>query len=139
MNINDIFGDLFGDIFGGRQRRGGKSRGADLRYNLGISFEEAAFGCEVQVKVPKPKRCEVCQGRGAKEGSERTCPTCGGQGEVRFTQGFFSVSRTCNQCGGAGRIITNPCPACGGAGKLEAETTLTVKIPPAWTPGRGCG
>jgi len=130
VNLNDIFGDLFGDIFGGRQRRGGKSRGADLRYNLDISFEEAAFGCEVQVKVPKPKRCEVCQGRGSKEGSERTCPTCGGQGEVRFTQGFFSVSRTCSQCGGAGRIITDPCPACGGQGKLDAETTLTVKIPP---------
>jgi molecular chaperone DnaJ len=131
VNINDIFGDLFGDIFGGRGRaRGGKTRGSDLRYNLDLSFEEAAFGCEVQVKVPKPKRCEVCEGRGARAGAERVCPTCQGAGELRFTQGFFSVSRTCNQCNGAGRIITDPCPACGGAGKLEAESTLTVKIPP---------
>lgn len=130
VNINEIFGDLFGDIFGGRSRgRGGKARGADLRYNLDISFEEAAFGCEVQVRVPKPKRCEVCEGRGARSGSERVCPTCQGAGELRFTQGFFSVSRTCNQCNGAGRIITDPCPACGGAGRLEGESTLTVKIP----------
>ncbi len=131
VNINDIFGDLFGDIFGGARgrQRGGKQRGSDLRYNLQISFEEAAFGCEVQVKIPKPKRCEVCEGKGSKSGSERTCPTCAGAGEVRFTQGFFSVSRACSQCHGSGHIITDPCQVCGGAGKLDGETTLTVKIP----------
>ncbi|MGQ0503926.1 MAG: DnaJ domain-containing protein, partial [Myxococcaceae bacterium] len=109
-SINDIFGEIFGDIFGGRGRqRGGRQRGADLRYNLEISFEEAAFGCEVQVKIPKPKRCEKCEGSGSKDKELRTCPTCGGSGEMRFTQGFFAVSRPCNQCGGAGKIVSNPC------------------------------
>lgn len=136
VNLNDIFGDIFGEIFGGgRQKRGGRSRGADLRYNLEISFEEAAFGCEVPVKIPKPKRCEACDGKGGKDGSVRTCPTCGGQGEIRFTQGFFAVSRPCNQCGGAGQIITDPCPKCRGQGKYDAESQLTVKIPPGVNTG----
>ncbi|MFL5318385.1 MAG: molecular chaperone DnaJ [Myxococcaceae bacterium] len=131
QTINDIFGDLFGDIFGGRRReRGGRQRGADLRYNLEISFEEAAFGCEVQVKIPRPKRCEACDGSGSKTNQRRTCPTCGGAGELRFTQGFFAVSRPCNQCNGAGQIVTDPCNKCQGAGKIESESTLTVKIPP---------
>jgi len=127
--INDIFGDIFGEIFGGGRRSGGRSRGADLRYNLEISFEEAAFGSEVAVKIPKPKRCEVCSGTGSKSGSPRRCPTCGGAGELRFTQGFFSVSRPCNQCGGSGQIITDPCSRCGGAGNYSAESQLRVKIP----------
>ncbi|MGA9519880.1 MAG: molecular chaperone DnaJ [Myxococcaceae bacterium] len=129
-NINDIFGEIFGDIFGaGRPRRGGRARGADLRYNLEIAFEEAAFGCEVQVKIPRPKRCEPCEGTGSASKQTRTCPTCGGAGEVRFTQGFFAVSRTCNQCSGVGKVVADPCTVCSGRGKLESETTLTVKIP----------
>jgi molecular chaperone DnaJ len=127
-NINDIFGDIFGEIFGGR-RSGGRNRGADLRYNLEISFEEAAFGSEVQVKIPKPKRCEICGGTGSKGASPRRCPTCGGAGELRFTQGFFSVSRPCNHCGGSGQVITDPCPRCRGAGTYQAESQLKVKIP----------
>ncbi|MBI3185305.1 MAG: molecular chaperone DnaJ [Myxococcales bacterium] len=131
VNLNDIFGDIFGEIFGGgRRSRTRTSRGSDLRYNLEISFEEAAFGCEVQVKVPRPKRCEACGGTGSRSKEGRTCPTCGGAGEVRFTQGFFSISRTCNHCGGTGAVITDPCGSCRGAGKVESETALTVKIPP---------
>ncbi len=129
-NINDIFGDIFSDIFGGTRRgRTSRSRGADLRYNLEISFEEAAFGHEVQVKIPKPKRCEVCSGTGSKSGGRRRCPTCGGAGELRFTQGFFSVSRPCTQCGGAGELIADPCTQCGGAGRYNGEAQLSVKIP----------
>lgn len=129
-SINDIFGEIFGDIFGaGRARRGGKARGSDLRYNLEISFEEAAFGCEVQVKIPRPKRCDVCDGTGSKSRQLRTCPTCGGAGEVRFTQGFFAVSRACNQCSGVGQIVSDPCETCNGRGKTDSESMLTVKIP----------
>ena len=128
-SINDVLGEIFGDIFGGGRRAGGRHRGADLRYNLEISFEEAAFGCEVQVRVPKPKRCETCSGTGSKSGSLRRCPTCGGTGELRFTQGFFSVSRPCNQCGGAGQVISDPCERCKGAGSYQAEAQLKVKIP----------
>src|SRR6202158_2791932 len=128
--INDIFGDIFGEIFGGARRPGGRNRGTDLRYNLEITFEEAAFGSEVQVKIPKPKRCEVCTGPGSKSGTPRRCPTCGGTGELRFTQGFFAVSRPCNQCGGAGQIVSDPCAKCRGAGRYESESQLAVKIPP---------
>jgi molecular chaperone DnaJ len=131
VNLNDIFGEIFGEFFG--QRGGGRmarNRGADLRYNLELKFEEAAFGCEVQVKLPRPKRCEACEGTGSKSKQQRTCPTCGGAGEVRFTQGFFAVSRPCNQCGGAGRIVADPCKECRGVGKVAGESSLTVKIPP---------
>jgi len=118
VNINDIFGEIFGDIFGGGRRRGGgRSRGQDLRYNLEIGFEEAAFGSEVTVKIPRPKQL-------------RTCPTCGGAGEVRFTQGFFAVARTCSQCNGAGKVVSDPCKACKGSGTTDAVTELSVKIPP---------
>ncbi len=132
VNINDIFGEIFGDIFGGggRQRGGARNRGADLRYNLEIGFEEAAFGTEVTVKIPRPKRCDVCEGTGSKTKQRRTCPTCGGAGEVRFTQGFFAVARTCNQCGGSGQAVADPCKTCKGSGKTESITELSVKIPP---------
>jgi molecular chaperone DnaJ len=96
---------------------------------LEISFEEAAFGTEVQVKIPKPKRCDTCHGSGSKSGARKTCATCGGSGELRFTQGFFAVSRTCHQCGGSGQTISDPCPTCKGAGKVEAVSQLAVKIP----------
>lgn len=130
-NINDIFGEIFGDIFGGggRQRRA-RNRGADLRYNLELTFEEAAFGSEVSVKIPRPKRCEACEGTGSKSKQQRTCPTCGGAGEVRFTQGFFAVARTCSQCQGAGQIVADPCKSCKGVGKIDSQSELTVKIPP---------
>ena len=132
VNINDIFGEIFGDIFGGggRRRAGGRSRGQDLRYNLEISFEEAAFGSEVTVKIPRPKRCEECGGTGSKSKQLRTCPTCGGNGEVRYTQGFFAVARTCSQCNGAGRVVSDPCRVCKGTGTTDSVTELSVKIPP---------
>jgi molecular chaperone DnaJ len=131
VNINDIFGEIFGDIFGGgRGRRQQRNRGSDLRYNLEISFEEAAFGAEVQVKIPRPKRCDVCEGTGSKSKQSRTCPTCGGAGEVRFTQGFFAVSRACTQCNGSGQVVADPCKTCKGSGHVPGESALTVKIPP---------
>jgi molecular chaperone DnaJ len=130
VNINDIFGEIFGDIFGGGGRgRRVKNRGADLRYNLELTFEEAAFGTEVSVKIPRPKRCETCEGTGSRTRQQRQCPTCGGAGEVRFTQGFFAVARTCSQCGGAGQVVSDPCKDCKGAGKVEATSEISVKIP----------
>ena len=114
-NINDIFGDIFGEIFGQRGRsRGGKQRGSDLRYNLEVSFTEAAFGSEAKVKIPRHKQCS----------------TCHGAGELRMTQGFFQISRTCGHCQGTGKVITDPCATCRGAGKVETESVLTVKVPP---------
>lgn len=131
VNINDIFGEIFGDIFGGGRggRRGGRNRGADLRYNLELTFEEAAFGTDVSVKIPRPKRCEACDGTGSKSKQRRQCPTCGGAGEVRFTQGFFAVARTCTQCGGTGAVVADACRDCKGSGKTESVSELSVKIP----------
>ncbi|TMA27277.1 MAG: molecular chaperone DnaJ [Deltaproteobacteria bacterium] len=131
-NINDIFGDIFGEIFGQRGRsRGGKQRGSDLRYNLEVSFTEAAFGSEAKVKIPRHKQCSTCHGSGAKAGTgPKTCPTCHGAGELRMTQGFFQISRTCGHCQGTGKVITDPCATCRGAGKVETESVLTVKVPP---------
>jgi molecular chaperone DnaJ len=133
VNINDIFGEIFGDIFGGggggARRRGSRNRGADLRYNLELAFEEAAFGSEVTVKIPRPKRCGECDGTGSRSKQLRACPTCGGAGEVRFTQGFFAVARTCSQCAGAGRVVSDPCKVCKGAGTTDSVTELQVKIP----------
>ena len=130
--INDIFGDIFGEIFGQRPRggRGGRQRGADLRYNLEITFVEAAFGTEAKVKIPRHKACDTCHGSGAKGGTgPKTCPTCHGSGELRLTQGFFQISRPCGHCQGSGKVITDPCQTCRGAGKIESESQLTVKIP----------
>ncbi|ADO75288.1 molecular chaperone DnaJ [Stigmatella aurantiaca] len=133
VNINDIFGDIFGEIFGGARGgrgRGSMGRGADLRYNLEISFEEAAFGCRPKVPIPRPKKCETCTGSGSKSGAApKPCGTCGGSGEVRFTQGFFAVSRTCADCNGTGAFIPDPCPKCKGAGKVPSEEVLEVAIP----------
>jgi len=135
-NIEDIF-DLFGfgDMFGGggRGARGGRSsaqRGADLRYDLEISLEEAATGKEQKLRIPRLEKCEECDGKGAEKGSEpETCITCSGSGQTRYQQGFFSVMRTCPNCGGKGQIIKNPCKNCRGAGRIEKEKTLDIKIP----------
>ncbi|MFL5345284.1 MAG: molecular chaperone DnaJ [Hyalangium sp.] len=132
VNINDIFGDIFGEIFGGGRGRGRTSpgRGADLRYNLEIAFEEAAFGCRPKVPIPRPKKCEVCSGSGSKSGMPpKPCSTCGGVGEVRFTQGFFAVSRACSDCNGTGAVIPDPCSKCRGSGKVASEEVLEVNIP----------
>jgi len=131
-NFSDAFGDIFGDIFGGG---GGRSRsnvyrGADLRYNLEISLEEAARGTETRIRIPAMEECETCHGSGAKPGtSPTTCTTCGGQGQVRMQQGFFSIQQTCPKCHGSGKIVTSPCASCHGAGRIKQHKTLSVKIP----------
>ena len=127
-NLGDIFG--FGDMFGGGRRRGGAQRGADLRYDLEISFEESATGLETPIQIPRQENCDACKGTGAAAGSSPSvCPQCRGQGQVRFQQGFFTVARTCPQCRGAGRIVTNPCQSCRGSGRVTRERKITVKIP----------
>ncbi|WP_300439331.1 molecular chaperone DnaJ [Zoogloea sp.] len=131
----DAFGDIFGDIFGGGGGGGGRGRsnvyrGADLRYNLEISLEEAARGAEKTIRIPAQEECEPCHGTGAKPGTQpKTCPTCGGAGQVRIQQGFFSIQQTCPKCHGSGRIIPEPCTSCGGAGRVKRQKTLEVKIP----------
>jgi molecular chaperone DnaJ len=128
----DILGNMFGfgDLFGGGRRRGGPQRGADLRYDLEISFEESARGAETTIQIPRQENCETCSGSGAAPGSSpATCPQCHGQGQVRFQQGFFTVARTCPQCRGAGKIVTKPCTTCRGAGRVTRERKITVKIP----------
>ena len=129
----DAFSDIFGDIFGGGA--GGRSRsnvyrGADLRYNLEIGLEEAARGVETKIRVPTLDECEICHGSGAKAGTQpSTCPTCGGHGQVRMQQGFFSIQQTCPHCRGSGKIISEPCAACQGQGRVKKHKTLSVKIP----------
>lgn len=134
--IEDILGDLFGfgDVFGagGRSgsRRSGQQRGADLRYDLEITLEQAATGMTAQLRIPKLETCESCSGAGTAPGTRpETCQTCNGAGQVRFQQGFFSVSRTCGSCRGAGQIITSPCDKCRGQGRVEREKQIEVKIP----------
>jgi molecular chaperone DnaJ len=129
-SFQDIFGDVFGDIFGGRGgRRTG--RGSDLRYDLELSLEEAVAGKEVKVRIPTLVECQFCGGSGAKPGTKpKACPTCGGAGQVRMQQGFFSIQQTCPQCRGAGRIVEEACGHCRGRGRLQEEKTLSVKVPP---------
>lgn len=129
--FEDILGDLFGDFFGNRtSRRRGPQRGSDLRYDLEITLEQAATGYKTQIRVPRLETCEPCRGSGAAPGTAPvTCSQCGGSGQVRFQQGFFSVSRTCGQCRGSGRTITDHCKACRGAGLIEKEQNLEIKIP----------
>jgi len=126
------FGDMFGDIFGGG-RNGGRSqahRGADLRYNLEVTLEEAARGASKQIRVPVMDECETCQGSGAKPGtSATTCQTCAGQGQVRMQQGFFSIQQTCPRCHGSGKQISSPCTPCSGSGRIKKQKTLEIKIP----------
>ena len=132
-NIEDIF-DLFGfgEMFGGQGggRRTTAQRGADLRYDLEITLEEAAAGKEVEIKIPRLEKCDECDGKGTENGTApETCVTCQGSGQVRYQQGFFSVMRTCANCGGKGQIIKNPCKKCKGAGRVEKEKSLEIKIP----------
>jgi molecular chaperone DnaJ len=129
-DFGDILGDFFGfgDVFG--RRRGGPRRGADLRYNLELTFEEAAFGTETHVQIPRTETCHACSGSGSAPGSKpTTCSACGGSGQVTFQQGFFSVARTCGRCRGAGRIVTAPCKECDGAGHVAVDRKLQIKIP----------
>ena len=128
----EAFGDIFSDIFGGGQGRGRSSvyRGADLRYNLEISLEQAARGTETKIRIPTMETCETCHGTGAKPGtSPKTCETCHGSGTVRLSQGFFSIQQTCPTCHGNGKVVTDPCATCRGAGRLKRHKTLAVKIP----------
>ena len=126
----DVFDDLFGDFMGGGRRRGPQGRGADLRYNLEISLEEAFEGKQAQIKVPTTVRCDACNATGSAKGAAPgTCPGCRGAGRVRAQQGFFTIERTCPTCGGNGRVITDPCDACNGSGRVHREKTLSVKIP----------
>jgi molecular chaperone DnaJ len=125
--LGDIFG--FGDLFGAGRRRG-PQRGSDLRYDLEISFEEAARGAETTIQIPRQGACGTCQGSGAAPGSKPTsCPQCHGRGQIRTQQGPFVLSRTCGYCRGAGSVIAKPCPTCRGAGRVEQERKLTVRIP----------
>ena len=128
----DIFEDIFGDVMGGgrNRRSGGRERGADLRYNMEVSLEEAYAGKTAQISVPGSISCEECTGTGAKKGTQPvTCTTCGGAGRVRVSQGFFSVERTCHTCNGRGQTIKDPCPKCDGAGRISQERNLSVNIP----------
>ena len=138
--FGDAFGDIFGDIFGqtgggaggGRGGRGGPQvyRGADLRYSMEITLEQAAHGYDTQIRVPSWVNCGICKGSGAKPGTKpETCPTCHGQGAVRMSQGFFSIEQTCPKCHGTGKHIPEPCSHCHGAGKMKETKTLEVKIP----------
>jgi len=132
-DFSDILGDIFGfgDAFGGGRRGGSRvQRGADLRYDLDLTFEEAAFGTTSKIKVPRHETCIECAGSGAQKGSgPTTCQTCNGYGQVRFQQGFFSITRACSQCHGAGQVIKNRCTVCHGDGRLVKEKTLELKIP----------
>ena len=129
--MSDIFENFFGDPRGRGRSSGGRERGADMRYNLEISLDEAFRGKTAEIKIPTSVSCEVCAGSGAKAGSKpKTCPTCAGAGRVRATQGFFSIERTCPNCHGRGEVIDDPCPGCGGAGRVTRERTLSVNIPP---------
>jgi molecular chaperone DnaJ len=145
-SINDIFGDIFGDLFGGapggargrggRRRTGGRP-GDDLRTSVDITFEEAAFGAEKVITVPKTVHCDTCAGTGAKPGTQpENCSQCGGRGEVSFQQGVFAISRPCPKCNGAGQTIPNPCTNCSGSGTLRKRSQIAVKIPPGVDTGQ---
>ena len=131
-SFSDIFGDVFGDIFGGGGGRGGQRvyRGADLRYNLELTLEEAVRGTTVKIRVPTYVSCKTCGGTGARKGTRpTTCTTCGGHGQVRMQQGFFSVQQTCPRCNGTGTIVSDPCTDCHGEGRIREQKTLSVKVP----------
>jgi molecular chaperone DnaJ len=128
--FGDIFGEIFGGAAGGQRSRSGVYRGADLRYNLEITLEQAAHGTENKIRIPTAEPCETCKGSGAKPGtSPKACPTCHGHGQVRMQQGFFSIQQACPNCHGAGKVVSDPCQTCQGAGRVKRHKTLSVKIP----------
>ena len=129
-DFGDILGNIFGfgSIFGGGRR--GPQPGSDLRYDLDLTLEQAATGIEAPITIAKLDRCSTCGGTGAKgKDAIKTCETCRGRGQVAFQQGFFTIARTCGTCGGTGRRIVTPCPACSGRGRIQAEKTITVRVP----------
>ncbi len=131
--FEDIFSDIFGDVFGGGRGRGRTRarRGEDLRYDLTIKFEEAIFGTEQAISIPRLAACASCNGHGTKGGAARTtCPACRGSGQVRFQQGFFTIAKNCGQCNGQGSVIKDPCRTCGGSGVMQKTQSLNLKIPP---------
>ncbi len=134
--FQDILGDFFGfeDIFSGGRRGRGRSRaqrGADLRYDMSLAFEEAAAGVTTKVKLPRLEFCEACNGTGAKAGTGvTTCQSCGGRGQLQYQQGFFAITRTCPTCQGAGQVVRERCPECRGQGRIEREHTIELRIPP---------
>lgn len=129
-DFGDVFGDIFGDIFGGGRRSQRAARGADLRYNMELTLEEAVRGVSKEIKVPTLVECDECHGSGARSGtSAQTCPTCHGSGQVQMRQGFFAVTQTCPHCHGKGKIVTDPCRKCHGDGRVQKTKTLSVKIP----------
>ncbi len=134
QGFEEVFADIFGDFFGtGRSRSRSRSRrGDDLRYDLEVTFEEAAHGAEKQVSFQRLAQCEACAGTGARGGASgiRTCPNCRGTGQVRMQQGFFSISTPCGQCRGEGTVIQDPCPKCQGQGRIRRQQSISVKIPP---------
>jgi len=130
--FEDIFSDIFGDFFGSSRGRGRSraQRGEDLRYDLEIRFEDAVFGTERVINVPRLASCEACGGKGTKGGTARTtCGACRGSGQLRFQQGFFTIAKTCGQCGGQGTVIKDPCRSCNGSGATEKTQALNIKIP----------
>jgi molecular chaperone DnaJ len=132
-NFSDIFGEIFGDIFGGARGNAANQaqRGADLRYDLSLTLEQAVHGTSVQIRIPNLVTCNECAGNGARKGSAPTaCETCAGHGQVRMQQGFFTVQQTCPRCHGQGKIIRDPCPTCRGHGRVQQQKTLSVKVPP---------
>ena len=132
-DFSDILGDIFGfgDLFGGSRRGSRQQRGSDLRYDLELSFEDAVFGTKTKIKFPRHESCAECGGSGGAQGSgASSCPTCNGYGQVRFQQGFFSVTSTCSQCSGTGQIVKNPCKSCRGDGRVVKEKQLELKVPP---------
>ena len=132
-DFGSAFSDLFEGIFGmgGARGRAGRERGADLRYNMEISLEEAFTGKSAAIRIPTSVSCEACSGTGAKSGTRpKACPTCAGSGRIRHAQGFFTLERTCPACQGRGQVIDSPCPTCSGAGRVTRERTLSVNIPP---------
>jgi molecular chaperone DnaJ len=136
QDFHDILGDFFGfdDLFGGGRRRGGRGRvqrGADLRYDMTLTFEEASTGINTKIRVPRQEYCETCNGTGAKKGTGvATCQTCGGRGQLVYQQGFFTINRTCPACQGAGQIVKESCSDCKGQGRVDRERTIELRIPP---------
>lgn len=132
-DFSDILGNFFfGDFFGtgGRRRKSGPARGADLQYHLEITLEDAIRGVEKEIRFPRLDQCETCEGTGSSSKQSRmTCPTCNGQGQVRYSQGFVTIARTCPQCSGSGQVLRDPCRSCGGSGRVEKEKVISVKVP----------